>query len=383
MLADLYACLKPDPWREQFGFSADIAAAGESMLNATDDDQRSAALSRWLEKFQPCLFGRVSAKKGLISYCFLTDEDLKSSDLAIQSKIQGARTLWTRLAYEGKRSAFVLLALSRTVANALPDESLLAFAKHLASLYLLKEVVQDEIYMDEIFLEMPGASRITWRWNVGVNYFAASGDGRWWQDHRIPGGLGFSANSVGHLIKSGQIAEKMTELEQLLGVSEEELVATKVTSLSTALEWAMRTIDNACETPSGKATELLPLSGRIAPPELKCPVVLPRFLQERNHCEYIGYYHTDITIPSEYFTDNVDRPADQPSRRLDFTYLFNEAVDNPDFLTTAEERRVRGLNLSGPIDGKVTRAIPTSDRLSAYPRLLAALRSDIDHQSGK
>jgi hypothetical protein len=218
MLADFYQRLVPDPWRSQNGFSPDIAESNAQLLNATTDEERCAILAAWLEKYQPCLFGRVAAKKGLISYCFLTERDLTATDLVVRSKIQSARTLWTRLAYEGKRSAFVLVALSSTLVSALPDKNLLAFTKHLASLYLLRDVNQDEIYMDEIFLEMPGSSKATWRWNVGVNYFGVSADKRWWQDHRIPGGLGFSANSVGHLVKSGQIAEKMSELEELLGV---------------------------------------------------------------------------------------------------------------------------------------------------------------------
>jgi hypothetical protein len=374
MLADFYHRLVPDPWRSQNDFSPDIAKSTEQLLSVTTDEERSAILGGWLEKYQPCLFGRVAAKKGLISYCFLTEEDLKASDLVVRSKIQNARTLWTRLAYEGKRSAFVLVALSRTLVSALPDENLLAFTKHLASLYLLRDINQDEIYMDEIFLEMPGASKATWRWNVGVNYFGISADKRWWQDHRIPGGLGFSANSVGHLVKSGQIAETMSELEALLGVQNGELVATKIASLPIALEWAMRTIDKASDAPSGRATELLPLATGPSKPQLKCPVALPTFLQDRDYCEYRGRYHTDITVPSEYFVSDIERQAGQASHRLDFTYLFDDDVKNPDFLTTASGRRVRGFKAEALHETKKARTTPTSQRMSAHPRLIEALK---------
>jgi hypothetical protein len=376
MLADLYRRLMPDPWRSQTGFSPDIAQHTEQLLNANTDEERAAILGGWLEKYQPCLFGRVAAKKGLISYCFLTEDDLTGSDLAVRSKIQNARSLWTRLAYEGKRSAFVLVALSRTLISALPDDNLLAFTRHLASLYLLHDINQDTIYMDEIFLEMPGPSKITWRWNVGVNYFGASGDKRWWQDHRIPGGLGFSANSVGHLVKSGQIAEKISELELLLGVQSGELVATKITSLPIALEWAMRTIDKASDAPSGKATELLPLATENPEPKLKCPVVLPPFLQDRDYCEYRGLYHTDITIPSEYFLEGVERRDGQKPHRLDFTYLFDDDIANPDFLTTATGRRVRSIEAETPQQTKRARVAPISGLVSAYPRLVDALKDN-------
>lgn len=64
-----------------------------------------------------------------------------------------------------------------------------ALAQQLCSLYLLNEVDVDRIYHEEIFLEQPGADCRMWQWMAGVNYFCTNGDGRWWQDHRIPGGL--------------------------------------------------------------------------------------------------------------------------------------------------------------------------------------------------
>ncbi len=375
MLADLHRQLNRDQWRAQNGFTDDIALATDGLLKAATDEQREAILGEWLERYQPCLFGRVSARKRLISYCFLTESDLTQPDLAIRTKIQEARTQWTRLAYEGKRSAFVLLAISGALVRACPDANLLAFTNQLASLFLLQTVVPDEIYLDEIFLEMPAANKVTWRWNVGINYFGISGDMRWWQDHRIPGGLGFSTNSVGHLVKSGQIAEKMSELRKLLEISgDDEIVATKVTSLPTALEWAMRTIFSASVGPSGKATELLPLAG---PEEArpKCPVTLPKFLQDRDYCTYRGHYHTDITIPFRVFS--APTCCVLPAcllHLLDFTYLFNPDIANPDFVTTATGRRVRGIDAGpSPEPQKVFRAVATAAKIAEHPGLVKAL----------
>jgi hypothetical protein len=136
----------------------------------------------------------------------------------------------------------------------------------------------------------------------------------------------------------------------------------------------MRTIDKASDAPSGRATELLPLATGHSEPQLKCPVVLPTFLQNRNYCEYRGLYHTDITIPSEYFLEDVERRAGQKSHRLDFTYLFDDDVANPDFLTTASGRRVRSFQEEAPQQKKRARIAPTSELVSAHPRLLDALK---------
>ena len=38
-------------------------------------------------------------------------------------------------------------------------------------MYLLKEIVTDEIFHDEVFLEKEGPSTATWKWLAGVNYF--------------------------------------------------------------------------------------------------------------------------------------------------------------------------------------------------------------------
>jgi hypothetical protein len=169
------------------------------------------------------------------------------------------------------------------------------------------------------------------------------------------------------------IAEKMNELHQLLAESVDEFVATKINSLPTALEWAMRTIHNAAESPSGKATELLPLDSSSST-SIGCPVNLPTFLQDRNHCTYRGWYHTDITVPSEYFRADVERPASVSSHELDFTYLFDTDLSNPDYITTATGRRIRSFedDISGP--EKADRSAPTIVAIAKVQRLVEALR---------
>jgi hypothetical protein len=344
-LARLLAKLTTDSWRATSPFSPEVAECHRVMFDKTSTTRDiESCLSGWLQKHQPCLFGRIAAKVGLLSYCILTEEDLKEGDERVRAKIQETRTEWTRQGFQGRKSGFVILVVSPTIARSIPDPNLQALAQRLCSLYLLDDVLPEKVYMDEIFLEMPGQSATTWRWHVGANYFCANGDKRWWQDHRIPGGLGFSMNSVGHMVKSGVLAGKLNELNDILKGNEDPLVTTKVESLGKALEMAMRTIWLAAQTSSGKATRLLPLpEDRNSSSVPQCPVELPDFLKSFDHCRYEGYYHTDITIPTEYFRADVDRPPTQSTYDLDFTYLFNDTIDNPAHSTMGQGRRVRGV----------------------------------------
>jgi len=66
--------------------------------------------------------------------------------------------------------------------------------------------------------------------------------------------------------------------------------------------------------------------------------MLPDVLNNKNYCTYQGYYHTDQTLPIEYFTPAVERPNSVSPHTLDFTYLFVADVDNPDFTVTGEGR---------------------------------------------
>ena len=354
-VAELLAELHPDPWRSDVGFAPEIASANAHLFEpGIGEVEATGVLNDWLQKYQPCLFGRIGAKVGLISYCILTETDLRGSDEAIRNKIQEARTRWTRDGFEGRKSAFVILAISPSIAFALPDENVKLLAQRLCSLYLLEPIEVDQIYLDETFLEIPGSSRATWRWHAGVNYFCAQGDRRWWQDHRVPGGMAFSVNSVGHMAKSGRLAVAMKDLNAALGIPVDGGKDPKIESLPTALEFAMRTIAMASEATSGKATELMPLPADPAElPVPKCPVELPAFLRDKNFCSYKGYYHTDYTLPSEYFVPTVERPEQVKPHRLDFTYLFVNQPDNPDFPTMGTGRRVRRIDSIVP---------PVSDR---------------------
>jgi len=385
LIRDLLAQLKPDPWRSEVGFSANLTEYNKRLFALTGDPAAMASvLNEWLEKYQPCLFGRIAAKLGLLEHCILTERDLQGSEAELKLKIQTARTRWTRDGFDGKKSGFVISVISPQVVLAVPDNSMLELAKKVCSLYLLEDVETDTVHTDELFLEKPGSERMTWMWRAGVNYFCAQGDGRWWHDHRIPGGFAFSVNSVGHMVKSGILARGMHFLNEAMGTPPEAWRMPKVDSLEKALELAMRTIALASETSSGRATQLLTISeNNSTQPAPGCPVELPEFLRNKNYCEYMGYYHTDHTLPSVYFLPEVERTHQAKIHSLDFTYLFVRDEENYDFDTMAAGRPIRTEEWDDSSSGMIRPDEDSASKggarlvsITSYPRLLEAIQTN-------
>ena len=186
--AELYSTLESDPQRRQF--SDEVEKAQDALFRNPDDHAAiQATLNDWLGVWQPCLFGKIASRQGLLRFCILTEHDLLQSDTHIKAKIQAERQAWHADAFEGHASGFVLLAISRRLATARPNAALESLACQLASFHLNDQprVVADTIRMDSIYLEKPGFKRKTWKWLVGINFFGSQGDGRWWQDHRHSG----------------------------------------------------------------------------------------------------------------------------------------------------------------------------------------------------
>ena len=371
-LAVLFDKLEVDPIRTEIGFSDDIAPANAALLAATSDIDAIAAARDWLGNHQPCLFGRMAAKADLISFCILREADLCGDRVALRDKIQDARSDWLAMGHEGKKSAFVILAISPRLTTAVPDANVQAIARELCSSYLLKDIEADQIYNEEMFLEKPGTKRTTWKWLAGVNYFCAQGDKRWWHDHRMPGGMAFSINSVGHMVKSGQLAEALKQLDETLGGPPQEGGNEVLNSPGKALDLAMRTIAKAKDAVSGKATMLLKMPTALPPETPPCPTPLPKMLQGLDYSKYEGWYHTDVTVPSEYFRADIERPAEQEVKMLDFTYLFHDDIDNPDYITTSKGRRVRSDSDVAQSD-RLLRMVAESVVINDQPTLARAL----------
>jgi hypothetical protein len=382
-IADLFSKIESDPWRQEIGFSNELSEAHKLLQEAGNTEEKIIAiLTKWLQKHQPCLFGRLAARLNMLSFCVLTEDDLNCSDKDIRDKIQDARTKWTAEGFEGKKSGFILFVASQKLSCSIPNKTLMLLSQKLCSLYLLDEIEEDKIYMDEIWLEKPGPDQITWKWHAGVNYFCANADRRWWQDHRFPGGLAFSVNSVGHMAKACGIAKIMNEMNSMLEIRGETFIESPIDSLGQALEFAMRTIDKASDSVSGKATELIPVDESHS-----CPIKLPPNLIGKDCSIYKGYYHTDITIPSEYFTSDIERPKNSEVHTLDFTYLHDKDVSNPAFITMGEGRKIRstGKRLKAKKDiqsesqkklnEKLTKSYSIEEKIAPESRLYNAIRA--------
>jgi len=376
-IASLMEKLVPDPWRVEHGFSDETAQALDLTLNFKVGKEREAeaVLNDWIRRYQPCLFGRIAAKEAAITYCLVSEDELCGSEVELASHIQEARLRWTRAGFAGKSSNFIIAVLSRKLAQAVPDETVTAIALRLCSRYLQEHIESDRIYLDRIWLRQKASEEVVWEWLAGVNYFSAQGDRRWWQDHRFPAGIAFSVNSVGHMVKSGRLEKALRDLAETMGTASSKFRAPDVRSLEQALGIAMATIHRASNGPSGKATRLLPLKGA----ERSCPVEIPPALREFDPSHYEGFYHTDFTIPSEYFRPDVLRPKDVHPLDLDFTYLYNKDLDNPDYDRMGEGRRIMVEGRSGIVPTqserymKRLRGLETEVRIDDVPRLKKAL----------
>lgn len=372
-LRELHDQLEPDPLRDTSPFSSEFGTASEQIAGAATPEEAIATLQAWLAaRNQPCLFGRIAAKSDLLSYCILDEADLRNGDEFVQSKIQNARLEWTAQTFRGQKSGFIILLRSRRLATAAPNEILLSLAQSLATYYLLESVVPNEIYLEEAFLEAPGSPPKTWKWDAGVNYFGAQGEGRWWRDHRIPGGIAFSVNSVGHMVKSEVLARAMRALGEQLDLGEAAGRPIPLDALPKALLLAMKTINLAAETPWGRATSLLdPSEERHAIPP--CPIELTPDVSGKDHCRYQGWYHTDQTIPAEYFREAPARTTEHSGYSLDFRYLFDSALDNPDYQRMGAGVRIRTDESFTQVRKKGLRMEPDLLEVSSIPRLREAL----------
>jgi len=112
--------------------------------------------------------------------------------------------------------------------------------------------------------------------------------------------------------------------------------------------------------------------------DMKCPVVLSGFLGKKDYCTYLGHYHTDVTLPSEYFRDDVQRPADLPAHHLDFTYLFEKSLENPDHILMGSGLQIQedseiGAHSAELRAAKRSRASASEIATANAPLLLEAL----------
>jgi len=329
-IADLIDQLALDPLRAQRSFSADIEKCHETIFEpGRTRYEIEVALREWLRTAsnQPCLFGRLAAAQDRISFCILTEGDIERGDAHLREVIQRDRRVWKAESAEGRRHAFVVALISKSISTAVPNGTLKRIAEKLCDLYLFDQRLEPKRHD---VLRIKANDGRAFRWLVGVNVFAAQADGRWWNDHRIPGGLAFSMNSVGHMTF-------VRHLEKYPSIGVEPGQAL----VNWALPFAMRTIKIASERPQfgtclmerSRASscpavpeEIRSTVFRDVPEEIREKAL--RDLAEFSEHIYEGWYDTDESIPESYFHPEVERPDGLTMIPLFFTYLHSLADED-------------------------------------------------------
>jgi hypothetical protein len=67
------------------------------------------------------MFGRMAAKKGMLSVLILEERDLLKTDREIGNLMADARSVWRDEARKGNKHALIVLAVSKDLAYAKPD----------------------------------------------------------------------------------------------------------------------------------------------------------------------------------------------------------------------------------------------------------------------
>jgi hypothetical protein len=320
MLLELKLHGKVDRFRKNRGFSDDIQSAHAILFNADAPRlKKLKAYRTWLQNSQPCVFGRVAAKNENIFICLLEEHEIlrmKNGDPDLRDTIQDARQSWKRHALDGRHSSFLILLLSPSLVTKEPNDQLKEVCRRLMELYMeIPHVADDTIETQREYVFLRGSSGLKdqlLKFSTLPNVFCAQGDGRWWYDHRTPGGIMITSNALGHFVLSRSPTRTMGPKEKV-----------------TALENAMRTINNAF-VPARKTTALkhCPATRLLLRTATEAtPVAEKSDLSRFFAAGYTGFFHTDHLIPSVFFHPERDHPDIQSYEGLDLNYIFDAKTD--------------------------------------------------------
>jgi hypothetical protein len=315
-LAELLNRLDGDEWRKQNAFSSDISISSEVLLHpyARDDEQQLAAKA-WISKFQPCVFGQVAARANSLYIAVVTDADMSEGDDALRERLDLEKKTWKQWSLEGGgRHGFLVIFASPKLHHAAPNQALKEVSEYLRGLFVqppTKDTAGNDVCHEWLYLKRPNSVEYV-KFRVILDYFASAGDKRWWHDHRFPGGIAFTLNSVGHMVRTKEWYE----------------------NLKNPVEWsarmAMLTISNAFEHPEfGKATHLLDLQDGKPLKQHECPFSSADKIHERlrgkDWTTYSGSHHTDHSVRAEFFDQHTAPDRDHGEYLLDFTYLSGDS----------------------------------------------------------
>jgi hypothetical protein len=274
---------------------------------------KAKAISLWLRPNQPCTFGSMAASKDRIHFCILSDEDLYSSDEEIRDKIQLERLMWKQGCVRNLKPAhgFFLIVASEKVMLAAPDDNLLRLGERLRELWgctIEKDRHGNDIAWETLFLRNPATGEYV-KFTFSLDYFGAQGDKRWWHDHRLPGGIGFTANSVGHMARTREWYDNQGPQSEW------------------ATRLAMLTVNASATTDWGKAMWLVDLADGKPQRGNSCPFQNPASLKEplanKDWSHYRGYLSTDHSLRLEIFRSKPELTREVAKIWLqDLSYIY-------------------------------------------------------------
>ena len=326
-VAELFTQLSGDAWRITHPFTEDILQANALLHNtAATEEEMAECLSLWCQRRQPCQFGKVAASQRRIHFCFLREHAVAEwSDAEIEEKIAEEKRLWKqRAACDPDRAAhsFVIVVASPQIALAAPDQHLRMFSDRILELAGWEPDRRgarrkNTVTSDFLYLRNP-TDHCFYGFRYNIDFFACAGDGSWWHDHRFPGGIAFTANSTGHMLRF------------------REWYDGKAQSESWGLMQAMFTIQNAEPTKSKESTDpieqglitwLRPLdaAGKPLVDNAACPFAnVPSKLAGKDWTRYEGVLHTDHAVREEFFHGKRDAaPTTSKPYLMDLTYLHD------------------------------------------------------------
>jgi hypothetical protein len=267
-------------------------------------------------KTSPASFGKMAATNKNVYICLLEEHEIlrmQRGDADVMDTLQDHRQAFKRLALEGLVSSFIILLTSRHLITREPNQALKDICRRLIELYMQVRVPDDTFHTEReyVFLRQPNNAVL--KFSTLPNIFCAQGDGRWWHDHRTPGGVMITSNALGHFMYS---RHKKPDLDASI--------------CAWALEHAMRTIANARKGPSdGKSKYTHCPATFLVPRQESDPSVLRRTSEFAGNSpdHYAGFFHSDYLIPSVFFQKERDPKTVARYDDLSFRYIFDGARD--------------------------------------------------------
>lgn len=316
---------KSDKMRSKRPFSEDIAATNSILFNPAYDRKRKIkAYWAWLARNQPCIFGRMAATQKKVFICLLEEKEIltmRKGDEDLRQTIQDHRQVWKRYAIEGLSSSFVILLISPSLVLEEPSDRLKEISRRLLELYMELPRIDDDSIIPQreyVHLRTPlgeGKERLL-KFGTLPNVFCTQADGRWWHDHRTPGGVMITSNALGHHLYSQGETPALSEKKKLGG-----------------LEQAMRTIQNAFRDPPQKRGRIKHCPATFLVPRQEaetCPVGMNGELAKLSPNTYHGYFHTDHLIPSIFFKQDRDPAVLKLYNDLSLKYIHDAEGDPQD-----------------------------------------------------